>query len=77
MSSTFFVAMIIIVRIITIFASSYSMNNSIIPYNTWWGILLWIAFFIATILLMIFVYKKGDKIEKALCKKFKKTKEKK
>lgn len=63
-SPLFFVIMIFITRIISVFASSYSMNNSIIPYDTWWGILLWIIFFIITILLTVLIYKKGDKIEK-------------
>lgn len=62
-SPTYFVLMIIIVRIVTIFASSYSFNNSIIPYDTWWGILIWIIFFILTILLAFLVCKHGDKIE--------------
>ncbi len=63
MSTSFFVAMIIITRIVSIFASSYSMNNSIIPYDTWWGILLWVVFISFTLLLMVILYKKGDKIE--------------
>lgn len=63
-SPLFFVIMIFITRIISIFASSYSMNNSIIPYDTWWGILLWILFFTATILFTIFIYKYGEKIER-------------
>jgi len=63
MSTTFFIIMIIITRIVSIFASSYSMNNSIIPYDTWWGILIWIIFISLTLVLMILLYKKGDKIE--------------
>jgi uncharacterized membrane protein YdjX (TVP38/TMEM64 family) len=71
-SATYFIIMICIVRVVTVFASSYSMNNSIIPYNTWWGILLWIVFFAATIVLTIIIYKYGEKIEKAIFKKRKK-----
>lgn len=59
----YFTSMIIIVRIITIFAQSYSFNNSIIPYDTWWGIIIWIVFFVISILLAFYVYKHGDKIE--------------
>ncbi|MBR2871440.1 MAG: TVP38/TMEM64 family protein, partial [Clostridia bacterium] len=69
MSSAFFIVMIIIVRIICIFASSYSLNNSLIPYDTWWGIILWILFFIGTIILTIIVYKKGESFEKMLSRK--------
>jgi len=60
---TYFIIMIIIVRIITIFAQSYSFNNSIIPYDTWWGIMLWIIFFAVTIILALWIYKHGDKFE--------------
>lgn len=63
MSSLFFISMIIIVRIVCIFISSYSMNNSIIPYDTWWGILLWILFFIITVLLTVLIYKKCNNKE--------------
>lgn len=60
----FFIVMIIITRIITIFISSFSMNNNLIPYDKWWGILIWAILFIATILLSTFICKKGEEIEK-------------
>lgn len=63
-STNFFVFMIIIVRLISVFVSCYSINNSIIPYNTWWGIILWIVFFVFTIFLSVLIYKKGEKLEK-------------
>ena len=62
-SPTFFIIMIFITRIISIFASCYSINNSIIPYNTWWGILIWCALFAVAIITMFFVYKNGEKLE--------------
>jgi choline-glycine betaine transporter len=68
--------MIFIVRIITVFVSSYSMNNSLIPYNTWWGILLWVMFFVAVLTASYLIYKKGDVLEKFLKRKTKKRKEK-
>jgi len=67
-SSSYFLVMIFITRTIAIFVSSYSMSNSIIPYDTWWGILLWVLFFALTILLTIIIYKKGDVIEKKILK---------
>lgn len=69
MSSVFFIIMIFITRIISVFTASYSMNNSIIPYNTWWGILLWILFFALTIILTVLIYKKGEKFEKIFKRK--------
>lgn len=72
MSKSFFLLMIVVTRIISIFASSYSMNNSIIPYNTWWGILVWILFFAFAFTVMLILYKKGDAIENAIFRKKKK-----
>lgn len=60
----FFLIMIFVTRLISIFASCYSLNNSIIPYNTWWGILIWIIIFALVIFATIIIYKKGNKIEK-------------
>ncbi len=60
----FFLVMIFITRIITIFTSCYSINNSLIPYNTWWGIVLWIIFFILTFFITRFVYKNSEKVKK-------------
>ena len=63
MSPTFFIVMIFITRIISVFSSCYSMNNSLIPYDTWWGILLWVLFLAVTIFLAIILYKKTVKIK--------------
>ena len=68
-SPTFFIIMIIITRLISVFVSAYSMNNSIIPYDTWWGILLWAVFFAITIIATILIYKHGEKIEKFFSRK--------
>ncbi len=74
MSPLFFSIMIFTTRIITIFVSSFSMNNNIIPYDTWWGLILWILFFALTVVLTIIIYKHGEKFEK-LFKKRKKKKQ--
>ena len=67
-SPYFFVVMIFITRIVSVFVSSYSLNNSIIPYNTWWGILLWLGFFALTIVLTIIIYKYGQVFERKIVK---------
>ena len=64
MSVTYYTGMIFICRIISVVVSAYSLSGSIIPYNTWWGILIWLLVFALTILITIYLYKKGDKIEK-------------
>ena len=63
-STTYFIIMIVICRIISITTTAYSINGSIIPYNTWWGITLWAVIFIVTVILAYLIYKYGDKIEK-------------
>lgn len=74
--SVFFTVMIILVRIITVFLSSYSVDNQIIPYNKWWGILLWISFFALTAIATKIICKYGDKIESWFIKKFSKKQKK-
>ena len=74
MSVPYYMVMITITRIINIVVSAYSVNGSIIPYNTWWGILLWIAVFILVAALCYAIYKHGDKIENFFKSKFSKGK---
>lgn len=68
MSSSYFIIMIIICRIISVFTTAYSLNGSIIPYTNWWGILIWSILILLTILTTVFIYKKGDKIQEFLNK---------
>lgn len=74
MSVPYYIVMITITRIINIVVSAYSVNGSIIPYNTWWGILLWIAVFILVAALCYAIYRHGDKIENFFKNKFSKRK---
>lgn len=76
MSALFFSVMIVFARLISVFATCYSLNNSIIPYDTWWGILLWVLFIALTIILTVLIYKKGNKIEKLFSRKKKSSKSK-
>lgn len=73
-SPLFFIVMIFITRIISIFASTYSMNNSLIPYDTWWGILLWVIIFALAIIISYVIIKNSKKIEEFFKKKFKRKK---
>ncbi len=77
MSVPYFLVMITITRIINIVVSSYSIEGSLIPYNTWWGILIWAALFVVTAVICFFIYKYGDRIESWIKRKFSgKSKEK-
>ncbi len=74
MSTPYFIGMILVCRLISVFSTAYSLNGSIIPYNTWWGILLWIVLFVVIVSISMLIYKKGEKIEKYFKKLFKKRK---
>ena len=68
MSFWLFLGVIFVSRVLAIFATSYSV--SIIPFNTWWGILTWIIIFALVIVLFILLYKKSDAILAWIAKKF-------
>lgn len=52
---------ITVVRIITVFISCYSINNSFIPYDTWWGILIWILIFASFFTAYLIIKNKNKK----------------
>ena len=72
MSWKYFLIMITIARVISTFFTSFSVSGSLIPYDTWWGILIWAVIFIATVSVALIIYKRGDKIEKYIVEKFRK-----
>ena len=71
MSAGYYSVMITVTRILSVYITAYSFSGNIIPYNTWWGILVWIAVFAVTATLCVLIYKNGDRIEKFFKKKFK------
>ena len=60
MSLVFFLVVIIISRILAIFTTSYAI--AVIPFTTWWGLLIWGIFAVLVIVLFVFLYKKSDAI---------------
>ena len=69
MSVPFYVIMIFVCRTISVVVSAFSLNGNIIPYTTWWGILIWSLIFILTIFIAFIIYKKGDKLQKFFIKR--------
>ncbi len=57
----YFIIMIIVTRIIAVVSTAYSVG--FIPFNTWWGILIWIALLALVILAFWLVCKYSDKID--------------
>lgn len=57
----YFIIMIIVTRIIAVVSTAYSVG--FIPFNTWWGILIWLALLALVILAFWLVCKYSDKID--------------
>ena len=68
MSLPLFFTIILISRILAIFTTSYSI--SLIPFNTWWGILIWSILFVLIAVMFVVLYKKSDSILGWFEKKF-------
>lgn len=60
MSFLFFLVVIFISRILAIFMTSYAI--ALIPFTTWWGLMIWGVFGAAVVALFVFLYKKTDEI---------------
>ncbi len=69
MTTGYFLVMIVITRVISVFTTSYSLNT--IPFTTWWGILIWIALFALIVTAFWLVCKYSDKIDAFLKRRFK------
>ncbi len=69
MSLQYFIVMIIISRILQISVTCYSID--IIPFNTWWGLLIWAVFFVALLTIFVIIYKNIDRIQSWISKRFK------
>ena len=61
MSLGYFIVMITICRSLGIAGTCYSFD--LIPFTTWWGILIWCGFALLTILAFVFLYRNFEKIQ--------------
>lgn len=68
MSSTYFIIMIVVSRILAIGTTCYSLD--FIPLNTWWGLLIWGVLIAVFAVVFVLVYKNMDKIHAFLSKRF-------
>ena len=73
MTERYFFITVAITRFISVFTTAYSLNGSIIPFDTEWGASLWSVILLATAYISLCVYKNGDavseKIKKYLTRK--------
>ncbi len=68
MSIWLFLGVILVSRVLAVFTTSYSIT--LIPLNTWWGILIWVVLFALVVVLFVVLYKKSDAILGWIAKKF-------
>ncbi len=68
MSLWFFLAVILVSRVLAVFTTSYSIT--LIPFDTWWGLLIWGILGVAVIILFVVLYRKSDAILGWFEKKF-------
>ena len=68
MSLWYFLAVITISRVLAIFTTSYSIT--LIPFDKWWGLLIWGILGVLVIILFVVLYKKSDAILGWFEKKF-------
>ncbi len=77
MNPLFFFITVTITRAVSVLFSSISISNGVIPYNTWWGILLWVIFFFLVFILSLIIIKFGESIQEYINSKIRrKTKAK-
>ena len=74
MTLKYFSVMIVVSRILQISVTCYSID--LIPFTTWWGLLIWIVFFAVLLVGFVIVYKNIDKIQQWISNRFKKDKKK-
>ncbi len=70
MSEKYFLIMIVVSRIVSISTTCYSID--LIPFNTWWGLLIWGILFATIIIAFVLIYKNLDKIQERFQRKNKK-----
>ncbi|MBO5411981.1 MAG: TVP38/TMEM64 family protein [Clostridia bacterium] len=61
MTTKYFLIMIVVCRVIGVAGTCYSVD--FIPFTTWWGIAIWVAFFLFVIVAFVLIYKNLDKIQ--------------
>ncbi len=69
MTWPYFLIMIVITRLISVVSTAYSIG--FIPFNTWWGILIWIVIAALVILAFWLVCNYSDKIDNFIKNKLK------
>ncbi len=70
MSTKYFIIMMLATRLFSVFSTCYSIK--FIPFNTWWGILIWGILLVLMATAFILLYKNIEKVNNFMRKKRKK-----
>lgn len=69
MTWVFYLVMVFLTRALSVFSTAYSFE--LIPFNTWWGIMIWVILAALVVASFWLVCKYSDKIDKFIKTKFK------
>lgn len=69
MTWQYFAVMITVTRLLSVFSTAYSFE--LIPFTTWWGIMIWLVILAIVVAAFYFVCKYSDKIDAFIKSKFK------
>ncbi len=72
MSERYFLSVVALSRLVSVFTTAYSLNGSLIPFDTEFGMSVWAILLLFTGYLSLVIYKSGDKLSEKLSKFFKK-----
>lgn len=75
MSWQYFTAIVLLARAVGIAGTCYSVN--FIPFNTWWGIAIWVGIVALVVAVCVLLYKNMDRINGWFQKKFRRKRKKK
>lgn len=53
-----FIVTVAITRFLSVFVTSFSVGGNLLPYDTWWGVSVWIIILLIAALVSVSVYKK-------------------
>ena len=74
MTWRYFLIMIFVTRTLGIAGTCYSID--FIPFNTWWGIVVWVCLLLSAMILICWIYRNLDNLQSKLSRKNKPKKEK-
>lgn len=63
MSGEYFCSVITLSRLISTFLTAYSIGGKLVPYDTWWGVLLWLLIISGALFAVKKIYQRGEYLQ--------------